>query len=325
MPCGRRSRGAGPPRRPTVDRVLELDQRWREIRTALEELKAEQNRASRGRKGPPTPEEREQLASLAARGRELSDEETSVRAAAGCASSTRCPTCRRPTPRTRTPSCARWARPAPLDAIISSWPVRASTWSGAPACPGRASPICGEIWSCSSSPWSATRSRSSGAKASSRSSRRCSCASERCTGPASCPTPSSRSTACPRTISYLVGTSEVALASLHDDEILAQADLPLRYAGFSTCFRREAGAAGKDTRGIFRVHQFDKVEMFSFVEPAEGPAEHERLLAIEESILHRARDPLPRGGDRRRRPGRICGQEVRLRGLAARARAATAS
>jgi seryl-tRNA synthetase len=84
---------------------------------------------------------------------------------------------------------------------------------------------------------------------------------------------------------YLVGTSEVALASLHDDEILAEADLPLRYAGFSTCFRREAGAAGKDTRGIFRVHQFDKVEMFSFVEPGQSKAEHERLLAIEERIL----------------------------------------
>ena len=61
--------------------------------------------------------------------------------------------------------------------------------------------------------------------------------------------------------------------------------LPLRYAGFSTCFRREAGAAGRDTRGIFRVHQFDKVEMFSFVEPAESAAEHERLLAIEERIM----------------------------------------
>jgi len=84
---------------------------------------------------------------------------------------------------------------------------------------------------------------------------------------------------------YLVGTSEVPLASLHDDEIIAETDLPLRYAGFSTCFRREAGAAGKDTRGIFRVHQFDKVEMFSFVAPAEAAAEHERLLAIEESIL----------------------------------------
>jgi seryl-tRNA synthetase len=84
---------------------------------------------------------------------------------------------------------------------------------------------------------------------------------------------------------YLAGTSEVPLASLHDGEILAAADLPLRYAGFSTCFRREAGAAGKDTQGMFRVHQFDKVEMFSFVEPERSPAEHERLLAIEEEIL----------------------------------------
>jgi seryl-tRNA synthetase len=84
---------------------------------------------------------------------------------------------------------------------------------------------------------------------------------------------------------YLVGTSEVALASLHAGEILDVADLPLRYAGFSPCFRREAGAAGKDTRGIFRVHQFDKVEMFSFVEPDKGAEEHERLLAIEEEIL----------------------------------------
>ncbi|HMS62330.1 MAG TPA: serine--tRNA ligase [Solirubrobacteraceae bacterium] len=84
---------------------------------------------------------------------------------------------------------------------------------------------------------------------------------------------------------YLVGTSEVALASLHAGEILEAGDLPLRYAGFSPCFRREAGAAGRDTRGIFRVHQFDKVEMFSFVEPSQSKAEHERLLAIEEEIL----------------------------------------
>ncbi|RKQ91941.1 seryl-tRNA synthetase [Solirubrobacter pauli] len=82
---------------------------------------------------------------------------------------------------------------------------------------------------------------------------------------------------------YLTGTSEVPLASLHAGEIMDE--VPRRYAGFSPCFRREAGAAGKDTRGIFRVHQFDKVEMFSFVEPSESPAEHERLLAIEEEIL----------------------------------------
>jgi seryl-tRNA synthetase len=84
---------------------------------------------------------------------------------------------------------------------------------------------------------------------------------------------------------YLVGTSEVPLASLHGGQILDDAELPLRYAGFSTCFRREAGAAGKDTRGIFRVHQFDKVEMFAFVRPEESVDEHERLLAIQESLL----------------------------------------
>jgi seryl-tRNA synthetase len=84
---------------------------------------------------------------------------------------------------------------------------------------------------------------------------------------------------------YLLGTSEVALASLHDGEILDAERLPLSYAGFSSCFRREAGAAGKDTRGIFRVHQFEKVEMFSFVAPEESTAEHERILGIEEEIL----------------------------------------
>jgi seryl-tRNA synthetase len=82
---------------------------------------------------------------------------------------------------------------------------------------------------------------------------------------------------------YLTGTSEVPLASLHAGEIMDV--VPRRYAGFSPCFRREAGAAGRDTRGIFRVHQFDKVEMFSFVEPGDAAAEHERLLAIEEEIL----------------------------------------
>jgi seryl-tRNA synthetase len=89
----------------------------------------------------------------------------------------------------------------------------------------------------------------------------------------------------PRDELYLVGTSEVSLAALHAGEIMAADDLPRRYAGYSTCFRREAGAAGRDTRGIFRVHQFDKVEMFSFVEPAESDTEHERLLAIQERIL----------------------------------------
>jgi seryl-tRNA synthetase len=84
---------------------------------------------------------------------------------------------------------------------------------------------------------------------------------------------------------YLAGTSEVALASLHDGEILDEDALPVRYAGFSACFRREAGAGGRDARGIFRVHQFDKVEMFAFVRPEDGRAELERILSIEEELL----------------------------------------
>jgi seryl-tRNA synthetase len=81
---------------------------------------------------------------------------------------------------------------------------------------------------------------------------------------------------------YLVGTSEVPLAALHSGEILEPEDLPRRYVGYSTCFRREAGTYGKDTRGIFRVHQFDKMEMFSFVLPEESRNEHDRLLAWQE-------------------------------------------
>lgn len=85
---------------------------------------------------------------------------------------------------------------------------------------------------------------------------------------------------------YLVGTSEVPLAAYHMDEILDSANFPLRYAGFSSCFRREAGTYGKDTRGIIRVHQFDKVEMFSFCAPEDAAAEHERLLGWEKEFLN---------------------------------------
>jgi seryl-tRNA synthetase len=84
---------------------------------------------------------------------------------------------------------------------------------------------------------------------------------------------------------YLVGTSEVSLAALHMEEILDEAGLPLRYAGYSTCFRREAGSYGKDLGGMFRVHQFDKVEMFSFSAPETSWDEHEFLVSIEEEIL----------------------------------------
>ena len=84
---------------------------------------------------------------------------------------------------------------------------------------------------------------------------------------------------------FLVGTSEVPLAALHSNEILNIEELPLRYAGFSTCFRREAGTYGKDTTGIFRVHQFDKVEMFSFCDPTKSEEEHEFILSVEEESL----------------------------------------
>jgi seryl-tRNA synthetase len=85
---------------------------------------------------------------------------------------------------------------------------------------------------------------------------------------------------------YLVGTSEVPLAALHSDEIIDAEELPLRYAGWSSCFRREAGSYGKDTRGIIRVHQFDKVEMFVFCDPAEAETEHANLLAWEKEFVN---------------------------------------
>jgi len=84
---------------------------------------------------------------------------------------------------------------------------------------------------------------------------------------------------------FLVGTSEVSMAAYHGDEILDWEELPIRYAGFSTCFRREAGTYGKDTAGIFRVHQFDKVEMFSFTTAEESGDEHDRLLEVEETLV----------------------------------------
>ncbi|QEO08941.1 serine--tRNA ligase [Protaetiibacter larvae] len=84
---------------------------------------------------------------------------------------------------------------------------------------------------------------------------------------------------------YLTGTSEVALAGYHKDEILDLSAGPLRYAGISTCYRREAGSGGRDTRGIIRVHQFQKLEMFSYIDPADAEAEHERLLALQEGML----------------------------------------
>jgi seryl-tRNA synthetase len=90
---------------------------------------------------------------------------------------------------------------------------------------------------------------------------------------------------------YLVGTSEVPLAAYHMDEVLDADRLPLRYAGWSTCFRREAGTYGKDTRGIIRVHQFDKIEMFSYCRPEDAKEEHRRLLAWEQEMLAKVEIP----------------------------------
>jgi len=84
---------------------------------------------------------------------------------------------------------------------------------------------------------------------------------------------------------FLAATSEISLAAYHADEILDPEQLPIRYAGFSSCFRREAGTHGKDTGGIFRVHQFDKVEMFSFTRPEDSSDEHERILGLEEKLV----------------------------------------
>ena len=116
---------------------------------------------------------------------------------------------------------------------------------------------------------------------------------------------------------YLVGTAEVPLAAYHADEILDPATLPRHYVGYSPSYRREAGAAGKDTRGIFRVHWFDKVEMFVFCAPEESADEHRKLLAVGEGVHHRAGDPVPGAGAGRGRHRAERRAEVRLLRLAA--------
>ena len=267
-----------------VDRVLEFDQRWREIRTALEELKAEQNKASRGRKGPPTPEEREQLATLAARGRELSDEEAVVRAQrdhqlAALPNLTAPDAPDEDTVLREVGEAGKTGRDH-----LELAGARIDMERGARLSGSRFAYLRGDLVMLEFAlvRYALEKLRREGFEPVIPPV----LVRERALyGTGFLPDTEQQIYRLPEDDLYLVGTSEVALASLHDDEILAQADLPLRYAGFSTCFRREAGAAGKDTRGIFRVHQFDKVEMFSFVEPEQGAAEHERLLSIEESIL----------------------------------------
>jgi seryl-tRNA synthetase len=274
-------RGAEPAA--VLDRVLELDEQWRAVRSELEELQAEQNRASRGRKGPPTPEEREQLAALSARGRELSDRENALRSERDGALVLlpNLPAPNAPDEDTVLKEVGEAGATGRDHLSLAGWRIdmeHAAQTSGS-----RFAYLRGELVLLELAlvrfvfeklvgegfepviPPVLVRERA-------------------LYGTGFLPDTEQQIYRLADDDLYLVGTSEVALASLHADEILAGDALPARYAGFSTCFRREAGAAGKDTRGIFRVHQFDKVEMFSFVEPEQSAAEHERLLAIEESI-----------------------------------------
>ena len=280
----------GPGAEAAVDRLLELDERWRTLRAELETLRAEQNRASKALKGPPTPEQREELAALAERGRALSDEENGVR--------------------------------LQRDAVLTSLPALPS-----PEAPDEDKVLreVGEAGATGRDHLELAGPRIDMEAAARTSGSRFAylrgdlvmlelalvhyaveklrgqgfepvippvlVREQALYGTGMLPDTEQQIYRLADDDLYLAGTSEVPLASLHAGEIIPAEQLPLRYAGFSTCFRREAGAAGKDTRGIFRVHQFDKVEMFCFVIPDEAPAEHERLLAIEESILQELEIP----------------------------------
>jgi seryl-tRNA synthetase len=273
-----------------VDRLLELDERWRAVTTELEHLRAEQNQASRSLKGAPSDEQRQQLAALAARGRERSDEETALRTErdAALAALPNLPSEDAPAQDTVLREVGEAGRTG-RDHLELAGPMidmeRAAQLSGSRFAYLRGRLVLLELALVRYAmetlmgqgfepviPPVLVRERA-------------------LYGTGFLPDTEQQIYRLPDDDLYLAGTSEVALASLHQDEILSADDLPLRYAGFSTCFRREAGAAGKDTRGIFRVHQFDKVEMFSFVAPDAAADEHERLLAIEEAIMQELQIP----------------------------------
>jgi seryl-tRNA synthetase len=268
----------------TVDRVLDLDEQWRAVTTQLEQLRSEQNAASRALKGAPSPEQRAQLADLSARGRALSDDETRLRAERDTAltSLPNLPSADAPDQDTVLREVGE-GKPSGRDHLELAGP-RIDMERGARLSGSRFAYLRGDLVLLELAlvryameklgregfepviPPVLVREHA-------------------LFGTGMLPDTEQQIYALADDDLFLVGTSEVALASLHQDEILLADELPLRYAGFSSCFRREAGAAGKDTRGIFRVHQFDKVEMFSFVEPDAAGDEHQRLLAIEESIM----------------------------------------
>jgi seryl-tRNA synthetase len=264
--------------------VLTLDDQWRSLTAQLEELRAEQNRASRGRGGAPSETERAQLAELASRGRALSDEETRLRR-------------ERDRELGSLPNLPAEDAPAEDEVLrevgdagrtgkdhLELAGPRIDMEHAALLSGSRFAYLRGELvlLELALVRYAIEKLLGEGfepvippvlVRA------------DALYGTGFLPDTEQQIYALPDDELYLAGTSEVPLASLRRDEILEPQELPARYAGFSPCFRREAGAAGKDTRGIFRVHQFDKVEMFCFVEPEQAAQEHERLLAIEESIL----------------------------------------
>jgi len=264
--------------------VLELDEQWRAITTELERLRSEQNAASKALRGAPSEEQRAQLAELSARGRGLSDEETRLRSERDTAltSLPNLPSDDAPDEDTVLREVGQ-GKPEGRDHLELAGP-RIDMERGARLSGSRFAYLRGDLVLLELAlvryamgklgeqgfepviPPVLVREAA-------------------LYGTGFLPDTEQQIYTLPDDDLYLVGTSEVALASMHRDEILAADELPLRYAGFSSCFRREAGAAGKDTRGIFRVHQFDKVEMFCFVEPEAALDEHQRLLAIEESIM----------------------------------------
>ncbi len=267
-----------------VDRVLELDERWRAITTQLEELRAEQNQASRALKGAPSDAQRAELAELAARGRALSDEETALRVQrdAALAALPNLPSEDAPAQDTVLREVGQGAETGRDHLELAGEMIdmeRGARLSGSRFAYLRGPLVMVEL----------ALVRFAMEKLSAEGFEPVIppvlVREEALYGTGFLPDTEQQIYRLPDDELYLAGTSEVALASLHREEILAEDQLPLRYAGFSSCFRREAGAAGKDSRGIFRVHQFDKVEMFSFVRPEEAAAEHARLLVIEESIM----------------------------------------
>jgi seryl-tRNA synthetase len=267
-----------------LERVLELDARWRELTQELEGVQADLNAASRGRTGPPTPEEREQLAALSEKGRTLSDEQRAIETErdAALAALPNLPDEDAPLEDTVIREVGE-AGHSGRDHLELAGP-RIDMETAARVSGSRFAYLKGDLVLLEFAlvRYAIEVAREQGfepvvppvlvREAA-------------LYGTGFLPDTEQQIYTVPDDDLYLVGTSEVPLASLHAGEILEEPALPVRYAGFSTCFRREAGAAGKDTRGIFRVHQFDKVELFSFVRPDESPAEHDRLLAIEEGIL----------------------------------------